>query len=163
MINGVEIVEGTLINDLRGQTFKKSLEFSRREFTPNQFLISRNIVVGTFRGIHYQNHIAPEFKFITVIQGSIMDVLVDLRLDSSTYLEVQYVALESNGFSIFVPPGIGHGYITLEENTDVMYLIQGTHAPSAAVTINYQSPKLGIKLPVPVQAISPNDRNAKFL
>lgn len=119
---------------------------------------------GTFFGIHYREEISPMAKFVTVIQGRGMDYVVDLRKDSPTYLQYESFELsEENNLAVLVPAGIGHAFISLEDNTIQVYTIDRSGTDGHSKQINYADEKIGLKLPVPISEISDYDRNAPFI
>jgi dTDP-4-dehydrorhamnose 3,5-epimerase len=104
------------------------------------------------RGIHYS--LAPEgqAKIVTCASGKIVDVLVDLRVGSSTFLKVDYVNLsEDSGKVVFIPTGVGHGFIVESESAAVVYLTSSGYAPDFEKAICPTDPELGIKWPIPTQ------------
>jgi len=103
------------------------------------------------RGIHYS--LAPEgqSKIVTCASGLIVDVLVDLRVGSPTYLNVEYIELsEDSGKVVFIPTGVGHGFIVESETAAVVYLTSSGYAPDYEKAIRPTDPELGIKWPIPV-------------
>jgi dTDP-4-dehydrorhamnose 3,5-epimerase len=116
-----------------------------RDFAIEQANISLSSK-GTLRGIHYS--IAPrgQAKWITCVSGSIQDVIVDIRSDSKTF--GQWVDTELRGDSgkaVFISEGLGHGFLALEDNTTVAYLISTPFSPDHEFEINPLDQKIGIK------------------
>jgi dTDP-4-dehydrorhamnose 3,5-epimerase len=104
------------------------------------------------RGIHYS--LAPEgqAKIVTCASGQIVDVLVDLRVGSPTFLKVDYVNLsEDSGKVVFIPTGVGHGFIVGSESAAVVYLTSSGYAPDFEKAICPTDPELGIQWPIPTQ------------
>ena len=107
------------------------------------------------RGIHYS--IAPQgqAKVVTCASGSIVDVLVDLRHGSPTYLQVDYIELsEDSGKVVYIPTGVGHGFIVGSESASIVYLTSNGYAPEFEKAICPTDPELGINWPLP-DGISP--------
>ena len=105
---------------------------------------------SVIRGIHYS--LAPEgqAKLLTCASGRAVDVLVDLRIGSPTYLHVEYVELsEDSGKVIFIPTGVGHGFIVESESAAVVYLTSSGYAPDYEKAISPMDPELGINWPIP--------------
>jgi len=103
------------------------------------------------RGIHYS--LAPEgqAKLVTCASGQVIDVLVDLRVGSPTYLKVEYVELsEDSGRVVFIPTGVGHGFVVESESASVVYLTSSGYAPDYEKAISPTDPELGINWPIPV-------------
>jgi dTDP-4-dehydrorhamnose 3,5-epimerase len=119
------------------------------------------------RGIHYS--LAPEgqAKIVTCASGRIVDVLVDLRIGSPTYLRVEYIELsEDSGKVVFIPTGVGHGFIVESETAAVVYLTSSGYAPGYEKAICPTDPTLGIVWKLPYMGnwiISEADRLAPTL
>ena len=106
------------------------------------------------RGIHYS--LAPEgqSKVVTCASGEIVDVLIDLRLDSLSYLKVEYIELsEDSGRVVYIPSGVGHGFIVESESASVVYLTSSGYSPEFEKAIRPTDPALGIKWPLPIGEI----------
>lgn len=122
---------------------------------------------SVIRGIHYS--LAPEgqAKLVTCASGHVVDVLVDLRLGSPTYLKVEYVELsEDSGREVFIPTGVGHGFFVESESAAVVYLTSSEYAPDYEKSICPSDPELGIKWPIPAGVhgiISKTDTEAPSL
>ena len=119
---------------------------------------------GTFFGIHYSDEATPFSKLVSVVQGKGTDYVVDLRKDSATYLKWEAVELSAdNTLAVLVPAGIGHAFISLEDNTIQLFAINKTGKDGHSKQINYADPQIGIKLEIPITQISDYDSNAPFL
>lgn len=161
-IEGVAIIDLDKRSDDRG-FFARS--FCREEFTEHgldpmveQCNISYNVKAGTLRGMHYQLPPATESKLIRCLHGSIVDVIVDLRVDSPTYLQHVMVELSAeNRRSFYVPPMFGHGYQTLTDDAEVLYMVNQRYTPGSERGLRYDDPALGIEWPVPVTVVSDKD------
>jgi len=106
------------------------------------------------RGIHYS--LAPEgqSKVVTCASGAIVDVLIDLRLHSPSYLKVEYIELsEDSGSVVYIPSGVGHGFIVESESASVVYLTSSGYSPEFEKAICPTDPDLGIKWPLPIGEI----------
>ena len=102
------------------------------------------------RGIHYS--LAPEgqSKVVTCASGAVIDVLIDLRLNSPTYLKVVYIELsEESGNVVYIPSGVGHGFIVQSESASVVYLTSSGYSPEFEKAICPTDPALGIQWPLP--------------
>ncbi len=123
-----------------------------------QVSLAFNARRGTLRGMHFQYPPAAEAKVVRCTQGSILDVIVDLRPESPTYLEHVAVELSANSrLSLYVPKRFAHGYQTLEDDTEVSYEMSEFYAPELAGGLPYGDPRLGLDWPLPVSVISPKD------
>lgn len=123
--------------------------------------ISHNTLAGTLRGLHWQADPHGQTKVVWVASGAVLDVLVDVRPESPAY--GSHVAVElsaDHADALLVPTGVAHGFQTLVPDTALVYLMGGGYAPQSARTLRFDDPELGIAWPLPVGAISENDRTA---
>lgn len=115
---------------------------------------------GVVRGLHLRSG-AGEAKLVRCSYGAIFDVIVDLRPESPTYRNWESFELrDTEQTSLYVPSGCAHGFQALTEPADMSYRIDRAHDPAEDVTIAFDDPELGIPWPLPVQAMSPRDRQA---
>ncbi|EDI9897930.1 dTDP-4-dehydrorhamnose 3,5-epimerase, partial [Campylobacter coli] len=99
----------------------------------------------TIRGLHYQMHPFAQTKLINVIRGRILDVIVDLRKDSPTFLEhIKITVRAEDNILLFVPRGFAHGFIALEDFTKVSYMVDNFYNPKSERGILYNDPQLKI-------------------
>lgn len=123
-----------------------------------QASVSFNAKRGTLRGLHFQYPPAAETKYVRCTKGAVFDVIVDLRPESSTYLEHLAVVLSAeNGRGLYVPRRFAHGFVTLENDTELTYLISESHTPNAEGGLRYDDPMLGVDWPLPARVVSPRD------
>jgi len=119
---------------------------------------SQSINRGTLRGMHFQKYPYQEKKFVRCISGSIYDVIVDLRTDSSTYLNWFGIELNSdNKKMIYIPEGFAHGYQTLEDNSEIIYCVTNYYSPNSEAGCRFDDPSLKIDWPLEVTEISDKD------
>ena len=119
---------------------------------------------GTFFGIHYREENEPMKKFVTVVKGRGMDYLIDLRKDSETYLKWESLELTAdNALAVLIPEGIGHAFISLEDNTMQAFTIDKTGVDGHSKQLNYAEEKIGLKFPVDISEMSDYDQGAPFL
>jgi dTDP-4-dehydrorhamnose 3,5-epimerase len=148
--------------DSRG-TFSRAFcarEFAAQGLTESfvQANLSTNLRAGIVRGLHFQNAPHGEAKLVQCVKGSVYDVIVDIRRESATYLRWTGVELsDSNGLTIYVPAGFAHGYQTLDDGANVLYLVSEFYTPEAEGGLRYNDPKLAIKWPVAVSDVSEKD------
>lgn len=113
-----------------------------------QISLSRNAKAGTLRGMHFQVASMRESKLVRCVAGAIFDVIVDMRADSPQQLKWIGVELSAAaGNALFVPEGFAHGFITLADDTDVLYQISEFHRPGGARGLRWNDPALGIQWP----------------
>jgi dTDP-4-dehydrorhamnose 3,5-epimerase len=105
---------------------------------------------GVVRGLHYQLPPAAQGKLVRVTRGAILDVAVDIRRASPTFgKHVSAVLSAENGHQIWVPAGFAHGYVTLEDHTEVLYKVTNPYAPELDRGIRWNDPALGIDWRIP--------------
>jgi len=127
-------------------------------FSPVQTSLSRNPRKGTLRGMHHQPAPHAEVKLVRAVRGRIFDVAVDLRPDSSTHR--RWIASElsaDNGAALLIPAGVAHGFLTLEDDTDVVYQISPAFEPGHEAGVRWNDPAFGIAWPAAPRLISPRD------
>src|ERR1041385_8656173 len=126
--------------------------------------VAFNIKKGTVRGMHFQYPPAAETKLVRCTRGAILDIIVDLRPESPTYLDHISVELsEENQRALYVPERFAHGYQALPDNTDPSYQVGEFYTPSAGASLRYDDPRLGLQWPLPLTVISDKDRVAPVI
>lgn len=163
-LKGAYLIELNKLLDDRGFFAR---EFCKREF--EEFQLCSNIVQinvsfnkfqGTLRGMHYQLSPKAEDKIIRCVNGSIFDVIIDIRENSETLGKWVGAILSSENRSMFyVPKGFAHGFQTLEENTEILYYHTEYYHPELEEGIRYDDPGIGISWPLPITNISDRDSN----
>jgi dTDP-4-dehydrorhamnose 3,5-epimerase len=119
---------------------------------------------GTLRGMHFQYPPAAETKLVRCTRGAILDIIVDLRPESPTYLQHVTVELsEDNHRAIYVPERFAHGYQVLQDNTETSYQVGEFYTPSAEDGLLYNDPRLGLEWPLPITVISEKDQRFGLL
>jgi dTDP-4-dehydrorhamnose 3,5-epimerase len=119
---------------------------------------------GTVRGMHYQHPPHAEAKLVTCIRGQVLDVAVDLRQGSPTFLRWYAEELSAGrGNALLLPPGFAHGFQALSDNVELIYCHSEPYAAHAEAGINPFDPSLGITWPEPPTVVSDRDRNHPFL
>ncbi len=121
---------------------------------------SFNKNVGALRGMHFQYQPKAEIKMVKCIKGSVYDVIVDIRKNSSTFLKWYGVELsEDNQKIIYIPKGFAHGFQVLKPDSQLLYLHSEYYSVAHEGTLRYNDPRLSIDWPLPVSNIS--DRDSK--
>ena len=164
-IPGVVVVRPKRFEDERGFFARAWAKEAFEEQGLNTSLVqcssSSNAKKGTLRGMH--NQVAPhaEAKFVRCVRGALYDVALDLRPDSPTFKQWFGIELTAeNGNALYIPEGCAHGFLTLEDATDVFYMITAPYAPDASRGVRYNDPTFGIVWPG--EAIVINDRDASY-
>lgn len=145
--------------DSRGY-FRRLYEVDFSDKAPQfvQSSVSYNSSKGTLRGLHFQSTPSREWKFVKCIKGEIFDCLVDVRMDSQTYGQVMCLELnEKNNLGILIPPGIAHGFQTLENDTFVFYAMTDMYRPELGQTLSWSDTSLKIPWPLAPTSISVSD------
>ncbi len=119
---------------------------------------------GTVRGLHFQYEPNAEIKMVKCIKGAIIDIVVDIRENSPTFLKHFSTKLsERNQKMLYIPKGFAHGFQTLENDTELLYFHSSIYTPSNEGSLNILDKKLNIVLPLDIINLSNNDKNNAFL
>lgn len=161
-IDGVVIVDLDLMSDERGAFARLHCpdEFAAagHSFVPQQTSLSRNAKAGTLRGMHYEAAPREEAKLVRVVRGRIFDVAVDLRPNSPTYRRWTGTELSAaNGRALLIGKGMAHGFVTLEDDTDVLYQIDRIFEPGHGRGVRWNDPAFAIVWPLSPVVISERD------
>jgi dTDP-4-dehydrorhamnose 3,5-epimerase len=167
-LKGAYIIDINRLEDSRG--------FFARAFCQNEFEahglkpiiaqtnVAYNIKKGILRGMHFQYPPAAETKLVRSTRGAILDIIVDLRPESATYLQHIAVELsEDNSRALYVPERFAHGYQVLRDKTETSYQVGEFYAPGTEGGLAYNDPRLGLKWPLPISVISEKDQQWKPL
>ena len=121
--------------------------------------VASNRRKGTLRGMHFQYPPAAECKLVRCTRGAILDIIVDLRPESPTWLEHISVELnDDNMRALYVPERFAHGYQVLCDNTDTSYQVGEFYTPSTESGLRHDDPRLGLRWPLPVSVVSAKDQ-----
>lgn len=119
---------------------------------------SYNKQKGTFRGMHFQTKPHEEAKLVQCILGSVYDVILDLRKESPSYLQWHSVELSvKHSLALYIPEGVAHGFLTLEEHSTVLYHMFHEYDSGHASGVRWDDPAFGIQLPMKPSVISEKD------
>ncbi|MBX2812797.1 MAG: dTDP-4-dehydrorhamnose 3,5-epimerase family protein [Myxococcales bacterium] len=161
-LKGAYIIEATPRFDERG-SFARIYDhemFERHGLTGNvaQMSISENRILGTLRGLHWQAPPGRETKLLQVIQGRIYDVVVDLRPKSSQFGEWLGIELSSDKQqALYIPEQCAHGYMTLEDNSHVLYQMSESYKPNLVRSLRWDDPDLNVTWPIAPRMLSKPD------
>ncbi len=141
-------------------------EFEAQGLNPAiaQCNLSFNHKKGTLRGMHYQVPPVSETKVVYCIRGGIQDVIIDMRSESPTYK--QHISVEltaENRRALYIPELFAHGFQTLDDNTEVLYLMGAFFTPGYDRGLRYDDPAFGIEWSLPVSEISERDTSWTLL
>lgn len=118
----------------------------------------------TFRGMHYQAKPFEETKIVQCVKGKVLDVVFDLRRKSKTYLKTQcFILSEKKNDMLYIPKGVAHGYLTLENKTELLYFHSNIYDKKSSKGINIFDKKIKLKLKKKIKIISLKDKKLKFL
>ena len=164
-IPGVHLIEAQPSTDERGSFARLYCpdEFAAAgiRFAPVQVNHSRNTHKHTLRGMHYQNAPHAEAKLVHVTSGSIYDVAVDLRPDSPAYRKWTAYTLSADDLNaLFIPEGCAHGFLTLQDDSDVLYHMGRMFEPGHDQGFRWNDPAFAITWPADPKSIS--DRDADY-
>lgn len=167
-LRGAFIIDVVRLGDARG-FFTRA--FCQREFEEHglkpviaQANIAFNRSRGTVRGMHFQYPPAAETKVVRCTRGAILDIIVDLRPESPTYLGHVAVELSAdNHRAIYVPERFAHGYQVLEDGTETSYQVGEYYSPENEGGLMYNDRRLGLRWPLPVSQISEKDNKWRLL
>jgi len=157
-IQGVRLIQATYSSDMRGQFVKyRPDDVLKSEL--GSVAISTNPKAGTIRGLHFQVEPFAEEKIITCVQGSIFDVVIDIRPNSKSFGKIATLKLQQgDAIHVYLPKGLAHGFQTLEVNTIVQYFITSEYSPGHSYAINPLG-DLGIVWPLKEFLVSDRDSN----
>ena len=161
-LKGAFIIDVEPHNDSRGFFARTFCQKELREYGLNSIIAQENIALnarrGTLRGMHFQFPPAAETKIVRATRGAIVDIIVDLRPESSTFLEHIIVELTAdNHRALYVPERFAHGYQVLEDNTETSYAVGEFYTPTSEGGLRYNDPRLGLVWPLPISEISSKD------
>jgi dTDP-4-dehydrorhamnose 3,5-epimerase len=167
-IDGVLIVDVEPLRDERGlfaRTFCRD-EFAAAGLTVDvaQCSVAHNHRAGTIRGMHWAGEPVRETKLVRVTRGALLDVVVDTRPDSPTWLRHVAVELTADDHrALFIAAGLAHGYQTLVDDTEAFYQMNVPFRPGFDRGLRYDDPALGIGWPLPATVVSDKDRSWPLL
>lgn len=167
-IDELKLIEPQVFGDDRGW-FYESYSFQKlKELGIDTVFVQDNrsfsALKGTLRGIHFQKTPHPQTKLICCTKGKILDVAVDLRKGSPTYLKwISAVLSEENKNMLYIPKGFGHGFVTLTDNVEVLYKVDDYYNKDCDRSIRFDDKTIGVNWNTESPILSDKDKNAPFL
>lgn len=167
-IAGVWIVESDAFQDNRGAFSRLFCADEEQAILGERRIVQINHsltrAIGAVRGLHYQKPPQAEMKIVRCLRGRVLDVAVDLRRGSPTFL--QWTATEltpNNRLAFIIPEGCAHGFQVLEENSELLYFHTAFYTPAAEGAVRFDDPAIGIDWPLPPTDLSARDMNHPIL
>ncbi|OGM19116.1 dTDP-4-dehydrorhamnose 3,5-epimerase [Candidatus Woesebacteria bacterium RIFCSPHIGHO2_01_FULL_38_10] len=161
-LEGVYVIEPVKRRDSRG-FFGRT--FCAREFRerglPTSFVqmnMSKSRKKGTLRGLHYQKNPFAEDRLVRTTKGAVYDVVLDVRQESKTYGNYFAVELtDDNCKIVFIPKGCAHGFVTLENDTEILYCVTQFYEPGFEAGVRFDDPVFSINWPVKPKVVTKKD------
>lgn len=146
-ISGLRLLKSSFYNDERGfleQIYNLNEFENFNTFLENRIFSYKNV----FRGLHIQIGVHSQGKILRLLRGEIVDYIIDLRLHSETFLNIDIIKLdESERIILFIPEGCAHGFLTVSDESEVIYLANNAYNPLTEVTLNPHDPVLKLGIP----------------
>ncbi|MBO5230109.1 MAG: dTDP-4-dehydrorhamnose 3,5-epimerase [Clostridia bacterium] len=167
-VNGVFEIEPKVFGDNRGwfyESYSKE-KFEKLGITADFVQDNRSFSAqkGTLRGLHCQTNPKAQAKLITCLKGAILDVAVDIRKGSPTYMKWVAVELnEDNKKMLYIPKGCLHGFVTLTDNVEVTYKVDEYYSPENDRSVCFCDPEIGVEWGIESPVLSEKDKNAPLL
>lgn len=164
-VDGVWIIEPRRFGDHRGYFMESYRADLFREHIGAVDFVQDNESVsarGVLRGLHYQKGAASQAKLVRVSRGAVLDVAVDLRRSSPTFL--RHVAVElsaENGRQLFIPRGFAHGFLVLSDTAQFQYKVDNVYSPGDEASIRFDDPDLGIVWPISSEDMLLSDKDLR--
>lgn len=167
-ISGLWIAQRVSLNDERGSFARLFCADEFSDIGLNQPIVQINHSInkksGTVRGLHFQHQPYMETKIVVCIKGEVFDVAVDIRNGSETFLGWHGEILSSqNQRGMVIPEGFAHGFQTLADDTELIYLHTGRYVPEAEDGLHVRDPQIAIAWPMPFHSMSDRDAHYPFL
>lgn len=165
-LEGLLILEPKVFGDTRGFFMETWNDRRYREAGLSLTFVQDNISSSrrdALRGLHFQNP-SPQAKLVSVLQGEVFDVAVDIRRSSPTFGKWEGLRLSAeNKRQFFIPPGFAHGFLVLSENALFHYKCTEYYSPKTELTIMWDDPQIGIQWPVQMPTLSDKDTKGLLL
>ena len=164
---GAYVLKPQVFGDYRGyfmETYSQRV-FEELGLTSNFVQANESFTAkaGTLRGIHFQNNPMSQCKVVRVTHGAVMDLVIDLRKGSPTYLKWQFLELTAkNKQMLYLPKGCGHGFLTLTDDVQFCYQVDALYSKEHDRSVRFDDPQLGIEWNVTNPILSEKDLKAPF-
>ena len=163
-LKGLFVIEPEIYEDNRGNFYRVFCQNELKQIGYNKSIVqinqSFNKKKSTIRSMHFQYPPMAEIKIVRCTAGSIFDVAIDLRANSPTYLQWYSETLSAeNKKMIYIPEGFAHGFQTLEDNIEIIYLHTEFYSSELESAVRYNDPKFNISWPLELTVISERDKN----
>ncbi len=167
-LDGVILVKPKVFGDTRGFFLETYKEKDFKDIGINEIFIQDNhskSSFGVLRGLHYQKNPNPQAKLVRCTKGEIIDVAVDIRVNSPTFLKWTKKKLtEENKHQLFIPKGFAHGFVALSETVEVMYKVSGDYSPKDEMSILWCDKDINIDWDIDFEPkLSEKDKIAKTI
>lgn len=164
----VKVIIPTYFEDNRGYSAEAYNDRTLKQYgIDTKFVVDyicNNVNEGTIRGIHFQNNPHPQTKLVRVLQGEIIDYVIDLRKNSPTYKKwVTQVLSYENRKQIYLPSGFGHAYVTTKPNTIILYKFDDYYDKDLVRAIKWDDKEINLPWKIKNPILSENDANAPYL
>ena len=166
IFSDILLIKENIYEDSRGyfsEAYNKN-EFKKigieEDFIQDNFSFSMNAF--TIRGMHFQNKPNAQSKLLRVINGSIMDIFIDLRKKSSTYMMHHKVNMKSTDGWLYIPKGFAHGFCTLEDNTLVVYKVDSFYSKESELGILWNDPFFNLDWPTKLEEPIISDKDSSL-
>lgn len=167
-IYGMYILEPEIFKDNRGWFIESYSKIKLCELGLDTEFIQDNHsfskLKGTIRGIHFQKYPKSQTKLIRCSRGTVIDVVIDLRLGSPSYLQVERIELSSTNFrQLYMPKGLAHAIISITDDSEIQYKVDEEFSPEHESGIRYDDPELSIDWGIETLILSEKDRKLPYL
>lgn len=167
-LHGVYILEPKVYGDHRGYFMETYSQKVFSELGIDAVFVQDNesftAKKGTLRGLHFQNEPMAQAKLVRVLSGAVMDVAVDLRKGSPTYLQWEAVELSAENKRMFyLPRGFAHGFLTLTDDVTFVYKVDRLYSPACDRSIRFDDPQIGVEWGIAAPILSQKDLDAPLL
>ncbi|GHG69285.1 dTDP-4-dehydrorhamnose 3,5-epimerase [Alishewanella longhuensis] len=165
---GVELITSLRHSDSRGSFSRWFCQQELASLLPRQQIVQINHSIsskqGTVRGMHFQYPPYAEYKLVRCIVGRVFDVVIDLRAGSASFM--QHISVElspEQNTMLLIPPGCAHGFQSLTDNAELLYLHSAFYTPDAEGGLRFDDPALKIDWPLPISCVSERDAQLPLL